>query len=336
MKNLQIEGFRGILCLWIILFHYTTRYDQLFGHRASYPFNFDNGGECGVAAFLIITGFFIAASLGRISGENFINKANWIGKKMTRLYPTYWCSLTLTFISLSLWPLHNIEVGWKEYIVNMLFIYHPGVDFIDAAHWYVSAIFIGYCYFSIINMFPINKRNTFIGVTMFLLFAIWIYCENEFIYYEFIKKIQSVLYLKYISFMIVGYLWFNFQKRFVRNLKIFILFFLVCLVSIIMFANWRIFIIVIISCLLLSGVTIKMKVVTVIFCNAIVQRLGFVSYSWYLIHQRIGYQIINAIEIKSGNEIVLMLPLLVTFILAFIISKYLEPYLFNKIQSIWR
>lgn len=50
--------------IWIILFHYTTRYGQLFS--VDIPFSFDNGGEIGVAVFFIISGFFLQKSLVNI------------------------------------------------------------------------------------------------------------------------------------------------------------------------------------------------------------------------------------------------------------------------------
>lgn len=55
-RNLNVEFLRGILMVWIVLYHFTTRYSQLFGVK--YPITFDYGGTIGVAIFFILSGYF--------------------------------------------------------------------------------------------------------------------------------------------------------------------------------------------------------------------------------------------------------------------------------------
>lgn len=43
-KNLGIQGLRGLLMIWIVLFHFTTRYGQLYPNKINYTIEFSNGG----------------------------------------------------------------------------------------------------------------------------------------------------------------------------------------------------------------------------------------------------------------------------------------------------
>ena len=38
-----LDGFRGVLCIWIVLFHFTTRYKELYGY--SFGYDFGHGGD---------------------------------------------------------------------------------------------------------------------------------------------------------------------------------------------------------------------------------------------------------------------------------------------------
>ncbi len=45
-----LDGFRGVLCIWIVLFHFTTRYKELYGY--SFGYDFGHGGGIRRNAFL--------------------------------------------------------------------------------------------------------------------------------------------------------------------------------------------------------------------------------------------------------------------------------------------
>src|SRR5690349_15385603 len=59
-----LDALRGLAALSVVLFHYTTRYDALFGHRSellvSVPW-----GHYGVQIFFGISGFVIFMTLDR-------------------------------------------------------------------------------------------------------------------------------------------------------------------------------------------------------------------------------------------------------------------------------
>jgi peptidoglycan/LPS O-acetylase OafA/YrhL len=52
----ELDVLRGIAALGVMLYHYTTRYDKLFGHQDTSYLDFSYG-SLGVNLFFIISGF---------------------------------------------------------------------------------------------------------------------------------------------------------------------------------------------------------------------------------------------------------------------------------------
>ena len=88
LRLLELDSLRGIAVLFVMFFHFS------FG-RIQYN-TFFKLGTTGVDLFFVISGFVITMSLSQIkqSRDFFINR-------VSRLYPTYWASVTFTFIILN-------------------------------------------------------------------------------------------------------------------------------------------------------------------------------------------------------------------------------------------
>ena len=59
----EIDALRGLAAIAVILFHYTTYYDDRFGHLKEGYIDFFWFGEYGVQLFFIISGFVIYMSI---------------------------------------------------------------------------------------------------------------------------------------------------------------------------------------------------------------------------------------------------------------------------------
>ena len=63
-KNKGVEIFRGLLMIWIVLYHYTCQYIHVSGnHEIHYFFTFPNGGVYGVFCFFVLSGFYAAQKI---------------------------------------------------------------------------------------------------------------------------------------------------------------------------------------------------------------------------------------------------------------------------------
>lgn len=305
-KNLSLEGFRGFLCVWVILFHYTTRFDILYGKSSLY--SFENGGNCGVCAFLMISGYLLAASLLK----DRINSINWFIKKIIRLYPAYWCAVTITFFSLKIWGLPNLEISFQDYVLNMLLFFHPGIQYVDGAYWYISVLLIAYILFAIFSYFKMNTNIIILFVLTLILILIQLVSNSDIPMNQIVAKFAGVTYCLKLFPLFVGYLTYlvlhGYRDKYYLSLLIFNLF--------MTFINVHYFYVPIIYLLFIVIIVNnnRFNFVNSFFLFKPFAFIGSISYSWYLIHQRIGYQIM-----LEGYSV--MVAIIVTFILAYIIHK---------------
>lgn len=58
----ELDAFRGIAAILVMLYHYTTRYNQSIGHVKPYPVNVP-WGFMAVSVFFIISGFLTIMNL---------------------------------------------------------------------------------------------------------------------------------------------------------------------------------------------------------------------------------------------------------------------------------
>ena len=89
----ELDALRGIAVLMVLAFHYTTRLGELVPGAAWGGFAF---GEYGVHLFFVISGFVIIMTLDRSE-----RPADFLVARFSRLYPAYWTGIAVT--SLFLW-----------------------------------------------------------------------------------------------------------------------------------------------------------------------------------------------------------------------------------------
>ena len=105
MRNLSIQGLRGYLMIWIVLFHYTTRYPILYpSANMEMPIRFENGGEVGIVIFFAMSGFFLAKGLLGLDSSN-KKLLEFCMHKYLRLWFPYVVSTILIFICIKPPPL---------------------------------------------------------------------------------------------------------------------------------------------------------------------------------------------------------------------------------------
>ncbi|MBB3294074.1 Peptidoglycan/LPS O-acetylase OafA/YrhL, contains acyltransferase and SGNH-hydrolase domains [Mitsuaria sp. PDC51] len=137
----QVDALRGIAALAVVLFHYTTRYDQLFGHaqplRIAVPF-----GHLGVNLFFMISGFVIFMTLERTA-----RPMDFVVSRFSRLYPAYWGALLLSFALTHLLGLPGMTVGWEVLLANVTMVQgFFGVPHVDNVYWTLEVELLFYCW----------------------------------------------------------------------------------------------------------------------------------------------------------------------------------------------
>jgi peptidoglycan/LPS O-acetylase OafA/YrhL len=153
-RYLELDAFRGIAAIIVVIFHFSLTLED--GNEVLFKW-----GITGVDLFFIISGFVIALSINHVSkGTEFaINR-------FSRLYPTYWASVTFTF---SIMCLHNYytdtELYVGKYLANMtMFQYYLGFGDLDGPYWTMIVEMLFYVLILILYQLNILKHIKIIGV----------------------------------------------------------------------------------------------------------------------------------------------------------------------------
>ncbi len=126
MRYKELDALRGIAALFVVLFHFSMGREQL--HLGFYL------GITGVDLFFLISGFVIFMSISNVS-----KVSEFIVNRFTRLYPTYWTCVTITFISKLLMNNYangNHVASLPQYLINLtMFQYHFNTASMDDSYW---------------------------------------------------------------------------------------------------------------------------------------------------------------------------------------------------------
>jgi len=139
-RSRELDALRGIAASWVLLFHYSIRYGELFGDKGS-PFHAYLGGF-GVELFFAISGFVMLMTLSRMR-----TASEFILARAARLYPTYWAGVAATFVVMALWPLQGRTVAWPQAAFNLTMLqeyFH--VPHVDSVYWSLEVELVFYAW----------------------------------------------------------------------------------------------------------------------------------------------------------------------------------------------
>ena len=115
----SLDALRGIAALAVVLYHYTFRYNALYGHNFSLePLSVLKYGHLGVQLFFIISGFVIYLSI-----ENTQSIKKFASNRFARLYPAYWCAVFVTFFTVMIFGLPGRDVSFSNMLVNLSVVF---------------------------------------------------------------------------------------------------------------------------------------------------------------------------------------------------------------------
>ncbi|KOS05526.1 hypothetical protein AM493_05380 [Flavobacterium akiainvivens] len=320
----EIDIFRFIAALSVLLFHYTFRGAALQDYSGpSFPEmgNIFRYGYLGVDFFFLISGFVIVLSIKKPSLAAFLKS------RVVRLYPAYWFCLTVTFIVLALWGKSILAVTFPQYLVNLtMFQRFVGVDHIDWVYW---TLMVEIKFYILIAIFIVANYRKKIDLNYLIYGWLALSCLPHIIDFTTLLPLKAIYFifaLDYSPYFIAGMLFF---KIFTEGQKAYYL------------AG-------VLLCLLLSALnaatyagelsayykthfsaTVTTSVIAVCYIilylistkkleflnKPVMLKIGVLTYPLYLIHQNIGYVIFN----NFGGQVnkYVLLSITTVFMIAF-------------------
>jgi len=318
----ELDALRGLAALAVVCYHYFYRYDAIYGHK-NIPIAWSQPGKLGVELFFMVSGFVIFWTLNRVE-----KPLDFIVSRFSRLYPAYWCALTITFTTVFLFGLPGREVSISDALLNVL-MFHEYLDVrhVDGVYWTLTVELT--FYFWMFILYLTSRIDKVEGVFIFLII---ISVLHSFEILNVPILIYKILMLRYLPFFMAGICFYKIINKDSILVSVGIL--LLSLISTIAIYSLKHFIIFSIFYgvfyLALSGRMKFLSFKPLVF-------MGSISYSLYLIHSNIGFVIINKFYEMQWNPLLAILSSVFTSILlATIISKYIEMPLLKYIRTYYK
>jgi len=315
----ELDSLRGIAAIAVVVFHFTTKYAELFNTNLTLNFIDFKYGHYGVQLFFIISGFVIFMTMNKISSAS-----DFIYKRFIRLYPIFWICLIITSL-----VTFNFPPGFGRNISDFLvsFTMIPsllGFRPIDGVYWSLVPELFFYLMMVVLYITKSVDKILWVGFG-WLALMIFNYFLDFPVYFQFIFNLKfGMLFLTGINF----YKIFIKKDTFLNHFQI-----LICLLITFLDKD-RLFPIFFFSfnCIFYLFVYGYLKFLRINF----LMFLGKISYSFYLLHQFIGFTIIyfliNYCKITNGI-LLLVCPILLTLILSIIVTLKIEIPLTNKLRK---
>lgn len=320
-----LDSLRGVAALAVVLYHYTFRYDAIYGHEFSLEHLFVfKYGYLGVQLFFMISGFVIYMSL-----ENTSSIKKFALSRFARLYPAYWFAVTLTFIAVLVFSLPGRDVSFFEMLINLTMLNgFVGVPSVDGVYWTLRVELTFYFIIAMLYFFVTKKQLliAFLGLVGLSFIVKYLYSLGD--VHFLIKMLRFIFSLDYLHFFGAGIGFYLLSKGESRLLAwslimasiAYSLFFETGNALIVTLFFYPVFF------LLSAGKTEFLS-------RPFLTYLGAISYSLYLVHQNLGYIIFNyGYQYEIHPFIAFVVALGVSVLVAHFSTKYIEGVMGKKLK----
>lgn len=283
-RLLELDALRGIAAFAVVLYHYFFRYDQIYGHE-TLPVEWSYYGRYGVQLFFVISGFVIFWTLNRTK-----KPADFIVSRFSRLYPAFFCAAIITFSLIAWFGLPGREIPAHAAAANLLMFHeYLGIPHIDGVYWTLTVELTFYFWIFTFFLFGLLQRVDYIllGATLSTVLVAASGIELN-------PMLATFFLLGFAPYFLSGICFYRLahDQHKIRSYLMLPL----CLLAIYLTSGtgvFLIFLMVFIGFLLIIHQRLK------ILAAPPLVFLGAISYSLYLVHQNIGYIIIN--EFYAAN-----------------------------------
>lgn len=292
-RIMELDALRGLAALAVVVFHFTSHYQRLYGHNGPLPFEFDVGNY-GAHFFFVISGFVIFMTLERTK-----HVRDFVVSRFSRLFPAYWAALLITLVTVQTVGLPGQHVSTRDALFNVTMMADFfGAHEVDGSYWTLQIEL--FFYLQMMIWFVIGALHRTRIMTVCWLLLAFAYGLEARLGVALSYTLRELLIVRFIPFFAAGVLlyrvyggrdkpWLNASLLAAAVLDAWILW------------SW-VEATVLAACIGLFLLFIRGKL------HVLAQRpfvfLGTVSYTLYLLHQSIGFILIAKLEAAGVQPLV--------------------------------
>lgn len=300
-RILELDGLRGLAALAVLMFHYTYRYQELYGFTSESPFLF-RLGYLGVPLFFIVSGFVIFMTVERTE-----KPLDFVFSRFSRLYPTFWAGVLTTTLIVFVSKLSDqngdlLVRSPFEVAINLTMLQEFfGVKPVEGVYWTLTRELLFYGLVLILFSVGLVKHWLPLAYAWLSLQAI----ANLSKYFTgwFPWKVEFYLLTEYCHLFVAGIVFYQLYKG--RGSR--------AVYGLLLFATANQFMLFerdlpasrfeesIYVTLFFAAMLAVTHGKARFFAAKPLVFLGSISYALYLVHQFLGYSIIRAFEAKGWS-----------------------------------
>jgi peptidoglycan/LPS O-acetylase OafA/YrhL len=282
----ELDALRGIAACMVMVFHYTWQLATYMPHLSETQWGF-GAGSYGLHLFFAISGFVIFMTLDKTRSA-----VDFAVSRFARLFPAYWAGIAITTLTVHALDEPTLQVPAEVVLVNLTMIqryfYLPSVD---GVYWSLS-IELGFyaCMLALWHLKGLN-RIELILLGWISLKILW----SKMLAPPFLLGLfLAVEYIPYFAIGIASYRVWNGERRWVEQIPVVALGFIAVFIvddlrSMIAYA--------LVALVFWMIVESKFRRLNI----RILLWLGRISYPLYLLHQYIGWSVIDNLQRVGFN-----------------------------------
>lgn len=328
-RLVEIDALRGLAALSVVLFHYTTRFNDLFVWNPLPTMSFPDG-HFGVNLFFIISGFVIFMTLDKTS-----RPMDFVVSRFSRLFPAYWVSILLTF-SITHWlGLPEKLVNWTTALANLPMIhglFH--IPHVDSVYWTLEIELL--FYFGMFILYRIHCLERIHQALLTLLALRLLYfILDRFCGIELSWTISHLLILQFIPWFSIGisiYLFTRPNSAITRKQAGVIAFSaILCLLIV-----DSVFLAILATALALA-VFLAASGRAALLRHPVLVWLGSISYPLYLLHENIGWSLLLRFKLLGvPTDVAICATIAASLFMATVLTKTIEQPAMRWIRNRYR
>ena len=318
----ELDVLRGLAACFVMLFHYTVRYREVFAHGGP-PAHADPLGETAVHLFFMISGFVIFMTLSKTR-----TALDFIVSRFSRLFPVYWAAVLLTFTVLTLAPLPGRTPGFAQLLVNLTMLQRwLHVPEVDGVYWTLAVELSFYALMLAVFLAGWLRRIEWLVIPWLLLEGAWAFLGQG---HALPKVVEISFLLKYAHLFLAGILFYRLRFEGFTAARHALL---ACCFAThaalnglpgALFAAGFFAAFYALACDRLARIAVRPLAF-----------LGAISYSLYLVHQNIGYTVMRALD-SSPRPLQVAAAAAVAVLLASALTFFIERPSLRAIRDFYK